>query len=688
MCARRAARDLLRLLTRIVAGLAVLGALGLAGLWAINVHVLPSLLDRVTRDLAARCGCSVSVGGLRFRPFRGLILTGPAITTSDERLRFTARSAFIRLNTDAVFRLRHGLPALPRIDDLPDAFAALAGMADAGFLPTSVVVADAVLTVGLDARPSLVLDWSEAAVRHERRTGMVHGTATGSSIVDPERSGSRTTPFAATAHVDYREPYAWAEVDLAGLPIPVAAVRDGEVRSSLSLHTRPGGGFSASGTVAAAGLSLHLPLLAPDEIAPLDLWYEFDLTAGGGDGGRRAVTFHHGALEVNGVSLSMVPAYDASDDSLGIAVRIPATPVGDLLEALPAALLGPLETLAVEGTFALDVNFRVPTDAVAAMTWVAEPRLEGFAVRRIGARVNPFKLNGAFIHVIEDPRVEYRRVVRIPAARLPSKEWTLAHSEHTANQVTAWRHAEAATRRRVAARPPEVVGRNDPPIPDPRYRYVRLEAMSPWIVRAVLTAEDGDFFFHPGVNVYSLVRAIERNLEAGEVVLGASTISMQLVKMLFLDDQRILARKLQEAFLVYLMEHEVPVSKERILEIYLNIAEFGPGVFGIADAASYYFRKHPRELTAGEATWLASILPSPKRFHAYYDAGGISDGWFIRMKSLFDVMLARGRMTQAEHRAAIRARPRFWFEPAGESDVGSATQPAPEAGVFGYSLES
>ena len=133
--------------------------------------------------------------------------------------------------------------------------------------------------------------------------------------------------------------------------------------------------------------------------------------------------------------------------------------------------------------------------------------------------------------------------------------------------------------------------------------------------------------------------------------------------MLFLDQERVFSRKLQELFLVYLMEHQVPVSKERILELYLNVAEFGPGVSGIYDASRYYFDKDPRNLTAGEATWLASILPSPKTYHQHFEDGWIDDNWFARMIGLYDVMLERGRMTQEEHAAAIAHRPEFAKHP-------------------------
>ena len=194
---------------------------------------------------------------------------------------------------------------------------------------------------------------------------------------------------------------------------------------------------------------------------------------------------------------------------------------------------------------------------------------------------------------------------------------------------------------------------------DPDYRYVYLDDMSPWVVRAILTAEDGDFFFYGGVNPVTLAGAIARNVAAGEILYGASTISMQVVKILFLEHQRIFSRKVQELFLVYLMEHQVPVPKERILELYINLAEFGPGIFGVNDASQLYFAKHPRDLTAGEATWLASILPSPKTYYAEYEEGRVSDVSFGRMIDLFDIMKERGRMTEWEHRAAITRRPHF-----------------------------
>ena len=340
--------------------------------------------------------------------------------------------------------------------------------------------------------------------------------------------------------------------------------------------------------------------------------------------------------------------------------------MAEILTAVPDAVSGPIARARLSGTLDWRLDLTVPIPAVGDMAWQADTAVADFAVAAIPGSVNPFLLNDEFVYRIVDPQVDFSRTVRIPAAVEAPMALMLEHTEHTRRRILEWRRADA-----LRAPPPEVLpsestriwsARSDhAPAVDPSYRFVRLDEMSPWIIRAVLTTEDGDFFFHDGVNFLTLVDAIERNVREGEVAVGASTLTMQLAKMLFLDSERTFARKLQEVFLVYLMEEVVPVPKERILELYLNVAEFGPGIFGVADGAAYYFGKDPADLTAGEATWLASILPSPKRYHRYYEAGAISPGWFVRMQSYFDIMLERERMTEEEHRDASEKPPEFAF---------------------------
>lgn len=336
-----------------------------------------------------------------------------------------------------------------------------------------------------------------------------------------------------------------------------------------------------------------------------------------------------------------------------------------IVAALPRAISGPIADVELAGAVGVVADLRLPLFAIAAMDWRAEVDLDGFHVSAIDPRIDPFRLTDSFLTTISDPEVEFERTVRIPEMERASVEWIMRHSQFTRAEVTIVEDERRAT---MTVRPP---GSGAATVPiggpgdgaDPTYTYVRLGEMSEWVPDAVLTAEDGDFFYYRGINPVTLKAAIARNVSEGEIVTGASTISMQLVKMLFLDQIQTLARKLQEAFLVYLMEHHAGIPKDRILELYLNLAEFGPGIFGIAEAATHYFAKHPRELSAGEATWLASILPAPKTYHEwYYEGGGISEGWLERMAGYYELMLLRGRMNQAQYEAALAERPTFVYE--------------------------
>ena len=207
------------------------------------------------------------------------------------------------------------------------------------------------------------------------------------------------------------------------------------------------------------------------------------------------------------------------------------------------------------------------------------------------------------------------------------------------------------------------------------YVFVPLHHIAPWVVRTVTTTEDGGFFRHPGFLFDALKESVEDNIEASGFRRGASTISMQLVKNAFLDRQKLIARKVREAFIVFLMESVVDVPKARILEVYLNIIEFGPGIYGIHDAAVHYFGKRPDELEIAEVAWLFSIVPAPKKYHFYYDRGEITDRWFSKMSRYIDAMYRRDKITQAERDAAVLAAPAF-YKPTAEEPVLRPKAPA------------
>lgn len=145
-----------------------------------------------------------------------------------------------------------------------------------------------------------------------------------------------------------------------------------------------------------------------------------------------------------------------------------------------------------------------------------------------------------------------------------------------------------------------------------RQVWVPYARISEHLKRAVVAAEDAKFLDHEGFDWEAIVKARQKNEERGKVVAGASTITQQLAKNLFLSASRSWARKGQEAAITWMMERTL--SKRRILEIYLNVAEWGEGIFGAEAAARHHFGVPAAALTAEQATWLAAILPSPKRY--------------------------------------------------------------------------
>lgn len=169
-----------------------------------------------------------------------------------------------------------------------------------------------------------------------------------------------------------------------------------------------------------------------------------------------------------------------------------------------------------------------------------------------------------------------------------------------------------------------------------RQRWVPLKKVSPKLVKAVLIAEDGNFWKHEGFDFKAIESAIEKNIEAGEFKFGASTISQQLAKNLYLSPSKNPLRKIKEAILTWRLERTL--SKRRILEIYVNIAEWGDGIFGIEEAARHYYGVSAAKLTPRQASRLAAVLPNPVRYKPTDTSG------FVRSRSrqIYALMQRRG----------------------------------------------
>ncbi|MSQ21164.1 MAG: monofunctional biosynthetic peptidoglycan transglycosylase [Betaproteobacteria bacterium] len=141
------------------------------------------------------------------------------------------------------------------------------------------------------------------------------------------------------------------------------------------------------------------------------------------------------------------------------------------------------------------------------------------------------------------------------------------------------------------------------------FEYARI---SVHLKRALIVSEDAKFVNHEGFDWAAIEKALEKNLQRGKVVSGGSTISQQLAKNLFLSSDRSLIRKVQEAIITLMLEAVLP--KRRIFEIYLNIIEWGEGVFGAQAAATHYFQINAGQLNEWQAARLAAMVPSPRYF--------------------------------------------------------------------------
>jgi len=145
-----------------------------------------------------------------------------------------------------------------------------------------------------------------------------------------------------------------------------------------------------------------------------------------------------------------------------------------------------------------------------------------------------------------------------------------------------------------------------------RHSWVPYNRIAEHLKRAVVAAEDAKFLDHEGFDWEAIQKAMQKNEKRGKVIAGASTISQQLAKNLFLSGSRSWLRKGQEAAITWMMERTL--SKRRILELYLNVAEWGEGIFGAEAAARHHFGVPAAALSVEQATWLAAILPSPRRY--------------------------------------------------------------------------
>jgi hypothetical protein len=377
-----------------------------------------------------------------------------------------------------------------------------------------------------------------------------------------------------------------------------------------------------------------------------------------------ALRFTQGTGSLNGQNFELKPSlfgfnYQRAKpfERIELEVEVPEQDAQELFLAIPPALRTSLDGAQFQGTWAWAIRFGFditqdedgwlrPAEIVEAESM--ELQDDTLHLVSLPESVDVRRLNSAFNFVFAGPENRFNRPLSAPAPRSGAGDPADAPEETAAPQED------------------DNAGN----------RWVRLQGMSYYLLAMQLYREDGRFFENRGINWFQLRKVVEEVFVERRLGRGASTISMQLIKNVFLSHERSLERKLTELFLTYWMTRLVP--KERILEVYLNIIEWGPNVNGIAEASRYYFGKSPSELSFSEATWLAAITPAPARRASQRDMGSPPAWMMQQCHDLMRGLHERGFVTDAELQAGLNEEIRFVTHPMhSAAPLESDTVPSP-----------
>jgi len=180
--------------------------------------------------------------------------------------------------------------------------------------------------------------------------------------------------------------------------------------------------------------------------------------------------------------------------------------------------------------------------------------------------------------------------------------------------------------------------------------FVPIENIPEWLKQSVIFSEDGAFYYHAGFIPDAIKDAIITNIKRRKFARGGSTISMQFVKNLFLSSKKVLTRKIEEIIITWLMENYRLLSKDRIFEIYLNVIEWGPNIYGVGEACDFYFAKPLNKLTLAESIFMASVIPHPASFYYAFGVDGkLRSHYNWHYKNVSGRMLKKEVITQNDY---------------------------------------
>ncbi|SHF90814.1 Transglycosylase [Flavobacterium segetis] len=299
-------------------------------------------------------------------------------------------------------------------------------------------------------------------------------------------------------------------------------------------------------------------------------------------------------VQLNKIKLHPYLAYETIEDTVyKLKIALPKTKAQDFITSLPDGLFTNFQGMEADGAFNYSLNFQYNINKPKELVFDSKLKKENLKITKYGT-ANLNKLNSEFI---------YRAIIKDVLQR------------------------------------PILVGTTNP-------NFTPLDQISPYLQKSVLTTEDPSFFNHRGFINEAFKQSIIKNIKTKKFARGASTISMQLVKNVFLTREKTLSRKLEEILLVYILENNRIASKERMLEIYFNVIEWGPNIYGIGEASRFYFDKNPSDLDLKECLFLARIIPSPKKFMYQFNDEGLLREFAVKQESfLTNIMTRRGLLS-------------------------------------------
>lgn len=267
-------------------------------------------------------------------------------------------------------------------------------------------------------------------------------------------------------------------------------------------------------------------------------------------------------MQLNNIKCQPYVSYTNEKDKVyALKLKIPKMKAQEFISSLPTGLFKHFEGMQAQGNFSYSLNFEYNNHKPNKVIFDSKLKPEGLKIIKYGeADLN--KINGPFIYRAIDKGVLQRPILVGPG----------------------------------------------------NWNYTPLSEISHHLRNCVLTSEDPSFFVHRGFINEAFKESITKNIKTKKFTRGASTISMQLVKNVFLTREKTLSRKLEEILLVYILENNHISSKERMLEVYFNIIEWGPNIYGIGEASQFYFQKRAVDLNINECLFLATIIPNPKGF--------------------------------------------------------------------------